>query len=242
MSEGVSPAPNGPDPGPTGPEAMRARLADYVHALHRAYLSHTDLLAPAEKAAMPLVTREQVTVAVAAARDLHLIATTDPLPPPRGPEVELTEEYAGVRWTVRFYDPSILPELGVVAGRGPGADDPTTVRRVLGVADVVYHLSMSPGAGLGEHHAQHAGVALANQHAAAVREGQSLRHLFPGREHLVDEFVVADRTGLPHAAALLAKEIGGPALVDAGLTDAELAGDTARLRAALLRIGRGERP
>lgn len=215
---------------PGRPEEMRTRLADYVHALHRAYLSHTDLLAPAEKAGMPLVTRDRVTVAVAAARDLHLVATTEALPPPRGPEVELEEEYAGVRWTVRFYDPSILPELGMVAATG---DDPATVRRVLGVADVVYHLSVSPGAGLGEHHAQHAGVALANQHAAALREGQSLRHLFPGREALVDEFVVADRLGLGHAAALLAREIGGPALTSVD------PGDTAALRAALLRLGRG---
>lgn len=219
---------------PAGPEAMRALLADYVHALHRAYLTHLELLAPAERAAMPLVTRDTVTVAVAAARDLHLVATTEPLPPPRGPEVELEEEYAGVRWTVRFYDPSLLPELGMVAATG---DDPATVRRVLGVTDVVYQLSVSPGAGLGEHHAQHAGVALANQHARAVREGQSLRPLFPGREALVDEFVAADRLGLGRAAALLAREIAGPAL-----TPADLAGDPAALRAALLRIGRGEAP
>ena len=63
------------------------------------------------------------------------------------------------------------------------------VRRVLGVADVVYHLSVSVGGGLDAHHAQHAGVALANQHAAAIRDGQAIRHAFPGREALVDEFV-----------------------------------------------------
>lgn len=216
-----------------GPEAMRRRLADYVHALHRAYLTQLDLLAPAERAAMPLAARSGVTVAVAAARDLHLVATTDPLPAPRGPEVELTDEYAGVHWAVRFFDASILPELGLVGASGQ--DDPAAVRRVLGVADVVYHLSVSPGGGLGAHHAQHAGVALANQHAAAIRDGQAVRRAFPGREALVDEFVVAERLGLVHSARLLAREIAGPALAEA-----DLAGDVASVRRALLRVGRGE--
>lgn len=215
-----------------GPEAMRSRLADYVFALHKAYLTQLELLAPAERAAMPLAGRTDVTVAVAAARDLHLVATTDPLPAPRGPEVEITDEYAGVHWAVRFFDASILPELGLVGSAG---DDPVAVRRVLGVADVVYHLSVSPGGGLGAHHAQHAGVALANQHAAAVRDGQAMRRSFPGREPLVDEFVVAERLGLVHSARLLAHEIAGPAL-----TEADLAGDVPQLRRALLRIGRGE--
>jgi predicted heme/steroid binding protein len=214
-----------------GPEAMRQRLADYVYALHKAYLTHLDLLAPAERAAMPLAGQSQVTVAVAAARDLHLVATTDPLPAPRGPEVELTDEFGGVSWTVRFFDASILPELGIAGAAG---DDPVAVRRVLGVADVVYHLSVSPGGGLGAHHAQHAGVALANQHASAIRDGQSVRRAFPGREALVDEFVVAERLGLEHSARLLAREIAGPAL-----TAEDLAGDVASVRKALLRVGKG---
>jgi hypothetical protein len=105
---------------------------------------------------------------------------------------------------------------------------------VLGVADIVYHLSVSVGGGLTAHHAQHSGVALANQHAAAIRDGQSIRRSFPGRESLVDEFVVAERLGLDHAARLLAGEIAGP-----GLTDDELGGDVASVRKALLRLGRG---
>jgi hypothetical protein len=219
------PPPAGDDWHAAGPEAMRKRLADYVRALHGAYLGQAELLAPAERAAMPLAGAAQVTVAVAAARDLHLVATTDPLPVPRGPEVELTEEYAGVTWTVRFFDATILPELGL-------AEDAQAVRRVLGVANVVYHLSVSPGGGLGPHHAQHAGVALANQHAAAVRDGQSLRRAFPGREALVDEFVVADRIGLSQAARLLAREIAPT------LPAEDLAGDTESLRRALLATAR----
>jgi hypothetical protein len=219
-----------------GPEAMRSRLADYVYALHQAYLRHLELLAPAERAAMPLSDRGgrgPVTVAVAAARDLHLVATTDPLPAPRGPEVELTDEFEGVSWRVRFFDVSLLPELGIVGASG---DDPQTVRRVLGVTDVIYHLSVSPGGGLGAHHAQHAGVALANQHASAIRDRESLRHAFPGREAWVDEFAVAERIGLNHAARLLAQ-----GLVGDRLTEADLAGDIPALRRALLRISRGDR-
>ena len=216
-----------------GPEAMRQRLADYVHALHAAYLQHLELLAPAERAAMPLARRETVTVAVAAARDLHLLATTDPLPAPRGPEVELGDEVGGVRWSLRFYDASILPELGLVAGRGPdGSDDPAAVRRVLGIADVIYHLSVSPGGGLGGHHAQHAGVALANQHASAIRDGHSLRQAFPGRESLVDELVIAERLGLDSATRLLARALAGPA---ATLPDH---GDLSDVRKALLALAR----
>lgn len=230
MTDATGPS---PDVTPGRPEEMRERLADYVFALHQAYLRHADLLAPAERATLPLVDDRPLTVAVAAARELHLVATHDRLPAPRGPEVEVSEELAGVPWTVRFFDPSILPELGLVGG----ADDATlAVRRVLGVADVVYHLTVSIGGGLTVHHAQHAGVALANQHAAAVRDGQSLRRAFPGREAWVDEFVRADRLDLPLSARLLARELAGPAL-----TDTELTGDLPSLRAALLAVGRGER-
>lgn len=196
---------------PARPEEMRERLTDYVYALNKAYLSHIELLAPAERASMPLASQSRITVAVAAARDLHIIATPDALPAPRGPEVENTDEYAGVSWSVRFFDASILPELGIVetVGGDGSASSPVAVRRVLGVADVVYHLSVSIGGGLDAHHAQHAGVALANQHAAAIRDGQAIRHTYPGREHLVDEFVVAERLGLAHSARLLAREISG---------------------------------
>jgi hypothetical protein len=214
-----------------GPEAMRQQLADYVYALHKAYLTHLELLAPAERASMPLAAREGVTVAVAAARDLHLVATTDPLPAPRGQEVQLTDSFAGVTWAVRFFDASILPELGIVGASG---DDPASVRRVLGVAEVAYHLSVSIGGGLTAHHAQHAGVALANQHAAAIRDGHAIRRYFAGREALVDEFVVAERLGLTHAARLLARAIAG-----SGLTPDDLAGDVPHVRKALVRLGKG---
>jgi hypothetical protein len=206
------------------PEDMRERLTDYVYALNKAYLTHIEMLAPAERASMPLASQSRITVAVAAARDLHIVATPDALPAPRGPEVENLDEYAGVSWSVRFFDASILPELGLVGASG---DDPGAVRRVLGVADVIYHLSVSIGGGLTAHHAQHAGVALANQHAAAIRDGQKIRHAYPGREHLVDEFVIAERLNLVHAAHLLASEISGGRVADQSA-------DIAALRKALL--------
>lgn len=190
---------------------MRELLRDYVYALNKAYLSHVAHLPPVERAALPLAGASAVTVAVAAGRELHLIATPETLPSPVGQEVELRDEYAGVSWSVRFYDATILPALGVVAPSADGSgDDPAAIRRVLGVADVVYHLSVSIGGGLTAHHAQHAGVALANQHAAAVRDRDALRHAFTGREELVEEFAVCERLGLVAAGGLLARAILGP--------------------------------
>ena len=239
MTSSTPDAPRGAGRGSeAGPDAMRARLADYVHALHEAYLAQVGQLAPAERAALPLLQAggPPLTVAVAAARELHVIATHDALPAPRGPEVAVEDEADGLRWTVRFYDASILPSLGV-APAGPSGDDPATVRRLLGVADVVYHLSVSLGGGLGTHHAQHAGVALANQHSAAARDGESLRRVWTGRERLVDEFVLAERLGMHHSARLLAVEIAGPVR---GPAIAALAADlpVSTLRQELLRLGR----
>ena len=85
-----------------------------------------------------------------------------------------------------------------------GRPAPGDVRRVIGITDVIYHLSVAPGGGLAPHHAQHAGTGLANQHAAAVRDADTLRAALRGREALVDEFAVAERLGLHHAVRLLA--------------------------------------
>ncbi|MFZ2502230.1 MAG: hypothetical protein WAW88_06145 [Nocardioides sp.] len=222
---------------------MRELVRDYVFALNRAYLNQVRLLAPAEQAAMPLAAagggtsaEGGLTIAVAAARELHLIATTEPLPSPRGPEVELTDTCEELAWTVRFFDATILPQLGVLPAAPDGTDDAAAVRQVLGVADVIYHLSVSGGGGLTGHHAQHAGVALANQHAAAIRDADSLRRAYPARVSLVDEFAVCERLGLARAARLLAAEIGGPDLVDT-LSGVAL-GDHAGLRRALLALAR----
>src|SRR5258706_359591 len=161
------------------PEDARAQLRGYVRALHHAYLGGAGLLAPGDRAALPLLAATRVTVIVVAARHLHLIAVTDQLPPPTGQEVAEPDELEGMRWVVRYYDPVVLPVLGMI-GETEGAD-PAAVRRVLGISGVLYHLSVTPGGGLTAHHAQHAGTALVNEHAAAARDGESLRALLPGR-------------------------------------------------------------
>lgn len=200
---------------PAPPEAMRDLVRDYIGVLHATYLDHVRHLPPAERAGLPLVAAGKVTVVAAAAQRLHLLATTDPLPAPQGPEVELTDEHLGTTWTVRFYDPSVLPDLGLLA-----EDAPDNVRRVLGIKDTVYHLAVTVGGGLSGHHAQHAGVALANQHAKVVRDVDRVRRALPGRLGLVNEFGDCVRLGLDRTAALLAAELTSGRVVPATGTSA----------------------
>lgn len=216
---------------------MRDRLRDYVAALHHAYLGAAGVLPPGDRAALPLLAAPRLTVAVAAARHLHVIATSDALPAPRGQEVQEDDRDGDLAWTVRFFDPVVLPALAQVdESAGPA---PADVRRVLGVADVAYHLTVAPGSGLTAHHAQHAGTGLANQHAAAVRDADTLRAALRGRERLVDEFAVAERLGLHHAVRLLA---GALLPEDPGVRRAvEAAGDDADVRRALVDAVRARR-
>lgn len=187
---------------PTGPQAMRAAVRDYVWTLHRTYLDHVRHLAPGERATLPLVAAGELTIAAVAARRLHLLATTEALPPPTGAEVAIADEHGGIRWTVRFFDATIIPALGTIPDEH--ADD---VRRALGVVDTVYHLTIGDGGGLTDHHAQHSGVALANQHATMVRDLDRLRHALPRQQQLVEELAACVRLGLDRAAALLVSDL-----------------------------------
>jgi hypothetical protein len=200
----------------SGPEAMRDLVRDYVGTLHATYLDHAAHLAPAERGALPLVAAGRITVVAAAARRLHLVATTDPFPSPQGPEVSLADDYRGTSWAVRFYDASVLPELGILAD-----DSPTAVRRVLGISDTVYHLTVAVGGGLGGHHAQHSGVALANQHAKVFRDLDRVRRALPAQPALVDELRTSVRLGLDRACALLAAELTSGRVRPAPGTSAE---------------------
>lgn len=200
----------------TGPEGMRDLVRDYVGTVHATYLDHAAHLAPAERAALPLVAAGRVTVVAAAAQRLHLVATTDQFPEPQGPEVALSDDYRGTTWTVRFYDPSVLPELGLLA-----EDSPAAVRRVLGISDTVYHLAVAVGGGLSGHHAQHSGVALANQHAKVFRDLDRLRRALPTQAPLVDELRDCVRLGLVRACALLATELTSGRVRPAPGTSAE---------------------
>lgn len=190
------------DTGQVRPEAMRDLVRDYVFTVHTTYLDHVRHLPPGERGALPLIAAGRITVIAAAARRLHLVATTDPLPTTHGPEVEFADDYSGVTWTVRFYDPSVLPDLGLVTD-----DSPDVVRRILGVSATVYHLAVAIGGGLGGHHAQHTGVALANQHARTVRDLDRIRRALPQQARGVDELGACVRAGLDLAAALLATDL-----------------------------------
>ena len=187
------------------PEAMRQAMADYVRALHQAYLDASATLPLAEQGRLPLVAAGAVTVLAVGARNLHVIATTESLPAPQGQEVELADALDGVTWRLRFFDPVIVPALGLV----DESDDaqPRQVREVLGVRTVVYHLSVPPGGGLSGHHALHAGTGLAHAHAAAQRDVDGIAALATGREELVAELRGAAVAGLPIAQLLLARAI-----------------------------------
>jgi len=217
------------------PEDARATLSEFVRALHEAYLAGALLLAPGERAALPLLAADGITVVVAAAGDLHLIGTTARLPAPAGPEVAEPGAAGPIRWTVRFYDPVVLPELGMIGAGGQGQ---AAARRVLGISDVLYHLTVGQGGGLTAHHAAHAGTALVNQHAAVARDGETLRALLPRQAGLVDEFVTAERLGLRHSLRLLAAELAGD---DQAVTEAIAGADDAAVRRAVLAAVRSAR-
>jgi hypothetical protein len=184
---------------------MRRAMADFVAAVHEAYLVQARLLAPAERARLPLLRAARLTVAAAGARNLHVVATEERFPAPVGQEVELTEEADGLTWSLRFFDPIVLPALGLVAeSTGPA---PEEVRRLLGVRTYLYHLVVEPGSQLTPHHATHAGTGLASAHAAAARDIETIRAHAPDRQELVDELAGAATAGLVRAQALLARAI-----------------------------------
>ena len=134
-----------------------------------------------------------------------MLATRDSLGPVRGPEVELPGSVDGLSWTVRFFDPIVLPELSLIdESEGPAFGE---VRHALGVSTVVYHFVASPGSGLSAHNAAHVGTGLASGHSAAARDFETIRSRVRGREDLVDEMAGAASAGLVRAHAMLAAAI-----------------------------------
>src|SRR5712691_6226659 len=187
------------------PVGMRHAVAGYVSEIHRTYLAQADTFAPAVRGAMPLLAAGTFRVAAVAARSLHLLATTESLGPLRGQEVELPGELDGLSWTVRFFDPVVLPELGLIdESAGPAI---TEVRRALGVSTVLYHLTAGAGSTFSPHNAAHVGTGLASGHTAAARDFEAIRQRARGREELVDELAGAWVAGLTRAQALLAAAI-----------------------------------
>jgi hypothetical protein len=187
------------------PEDMRSAVAGYVQEIHRAYVDQAAAFAPGVRGTMPLMAAGSFTVAAVAARNLHILATTESLGPLHGPEVALDAQIGGVAWQLRFFDPVVLPELALLDEKERPAFD--EVRHVLGIGTVIYHFVAEPGAGLSGHQATHVGTGLANGHSAVARDFETIRSRARGREALVDEMAAAATAGLPHAQALLAKAI-----------------------------------
>ena len=151
---------------------------------------------------MPLLAPGPLTVAAVGARNLHVLATRDSLGPLRSPEVELSGSVEGLSWTLRFFDPVVLPELALIdESAGPAFSE---VRHALGVGTVVYHFVAEPGAGLSGHQAAHVGTGLAGGHSAVARDFETIRSRVRGREDLVDEMAGAAAAGLVRAHAMLA--------------------------------------
>jgi hypothetical protein len=218
-----------------GPEDMRAAVAAYVTALHAAYLAQADTFPPAVRGAMPLLGRGRLTVAAVGARNLHLLATREELGPLRGQEVELPGSLPGLEWALRFYDPVVVPALGLIDERDAPAYG--EVRHALGITTTTYHVVAQPGSGLTPHHAGHVGAGLASGHSAAARDFETIRSRVRGREHLVDDLIGAAAAGLPHAQALLARAIAphNPGVAEA--TDTPQPDPTAVRKALLDAVG-----
>ncbi len=220
-------------------EGMRAAMADYVRSVHRAYASGAAGQPPAVRGRLRLYD-PGLTVLAAGARNLHVVATTDRLAPPSGQEVALEDEVEGIRWTLRFFDPVVLPELGLVDESDGPAYLP--VRRVLGVSTAIYHLVVQPGASLSGHQASHAGAGLAMDHLADVRDFESIRSRARGAEALVDELEGAAAGGLVRAQALLAVEVAqqvAPWDDRVAVLAAQVRPDPVELRRTLLDVVRG---
>ena len=200
------------------PEDMRRAVAGYVQEIHRSYLAQAATFPPAVQGQMSLLASPRLTVAAVAARNLHLLATTESLGPLHGPEVSVVDAVEQMSWELRFFDPVVIPALGLLdESAGPAF---TEVRHALGIGTVVYHFVAEPGAGLSAHQASHVGTGLANGDSAVARDFETIRSRLRGREQLVDEMAGAARAGLVRAQLLLAR-----AIAPADPTLAELAND-----------------
>jgi hypothetical protein len=223
---------------------MREAVAQYVAAVHRAYVRQAQVLAPAAQGRLPLMNVGRFHIAAVGVRNLHLVATMEPLGTgSRGEVVGLDQEAPPLAWTIRFYDPVVLPALGLLDESAEPAFE--EVRRILGVGTLLYHLTLQPPADLAEHHAGHTGAGLANAHAAATRDYEAIRAaVHPGQVSLATEFEGAGTAGLVRAAALIARELApGDETVERLVTAASAGAsvDATELRRAVLHSVRGVR-
>jgi hypothetical protein len=186
---------------------MRQAVADYVTGMHDAYLRQVQTLPPAAQAGMPLLGGGPLYVAAIGTRHLHIVGTHEALGGgQRGTMATIDGASGPLRWTLFFYDPVVVPALGLVDEReGPAFEE---VRHVIGIETHLYHLTLDPRSGLSGHHATHTGTGLANAHATAVRELEAIElAVGPERAPLVRELGGALAAGLPRAAALVARAL-----------------------------------
>ena len=221
---------------------MRAAVADYVAAVHRAYVRQARVLAPAAQGRLPLMRPGTFHIAAVGVRNLHLVATTEVLGGgSRGDVVAIEQEAPPLAWTLHFYDPLVLPALGLLDETSDPAFE--AVRRILGVSTHLYHLTLQPPAELAEHHAGHTGAGLANAHAAATRDFEAIRAAVdPRLVALAAELEGAANAGLERAAALVAHALAPTDETIERLVTAALAGssvDAVELRHAVLHAVRG---
>jgi hypothetical protein len=219
------------EPAVASPEDMRRAVAAYVQEIHRAYIAQARTFPPGVQGQMSLLSSDHLTVAAVAARNLHLLATTESLGPLHGPQVSVRGELEGFAWQLRFFDPVVIPALGLLEeSTAPAFQE---VRHALGVSTVVYHFVAEPGAGLSGHQASHVGTGLANGDSSQARDFETIRSRARGAEMLVDEMAGAARAGLVRAQLLLARAIA-PRDQALALLAAEPDVDPDRIRKALL--------
>jgi hypothetical protein len=217
------------------PQGIRNAVAGYVTGIHESYLAQIATFPPAVQGGMPLMMAGPFVVAAVAVRHLHLVATTESLGPLRGQEVEvpgLAGEQAELAWRMRFFDPVVLPALGLINEQAEPAV--AEVRRVLGIGTVLYHLTAGPGSTFNRHNAAHVGTGLASSHSAVARDFEAIRQRASGREDLADELAGASRAGLRRAQALLAAAIAPRDEALAALAASPSPPDPDEVRKALL--------
>ncbi len=191
---------------------MRTAMAEYVRASHQAYVDASAHLAPADRQRLPLFSTRGFTVAAIGTRYLHVVGTQEDLPAPQGHEICLEDSIGELNWVLRFYDPTVIPGLGLIdESEGPAI---TAVHDALGLRSTLYHLSIPPGSGLSVHHAQHAGTGLAHSHSASIRDFDTLAALVPHKSELVLEMNSAYVNDLSNAHALLALAIAPNLVID----------------------------
>jgi len=212
------------------PTGLRHAVADFVLAIHRAYVREVAVLPDAVRARLPFIAGGSFAVAAIGLSDLHLLATRDDLGSVGASPIELADRLGEIEWRVRFYDVTVLPALGHLDATA-GVDE---VRQTLGIAASLYHLVLHPGATMAVHGAEHIGTGLAYSHLAAERDYAAMRAAAPDSIALITELQSVALSGLPHAQRLIAASLA-PDDDEVSALCSDATTDPVQLRRAVLR-------